>query len=90
MVCPPDVIVYSSEMGSNTSRVWWPFVEIFDDQTYIKSIICNPRMMSEFPAGLTHVVCTAKDSQENARTCGLDVYVACKDFFHIVWIIYIN
>ena len=84
LVCPPDVIVYSSEIGSNTSRVWWPFVEIYDDQTYIKSIICDPPIMSDFPVGLTHVVCTARDSGGNAKSCGLDVYVACNKFFTLL------
>ena len=84
LVCPPDVIVYKSEIGSNTSRVWWPFIEIYDDQTYIKSIICDPPIMSAFPLGLTHAVCTAKDSSGNAIYCGLDVYVACNYVFRLL------
>ena len=78
IICPPDMIIKRAEIDSSTSRIWWPFVGISDNNNRLLSITCDSPLMSEFAIGVTHVICHAMDNEGNSGGCGLDVHNVCK------------
>lgn len=51
-------------------------VNASDERDPAPSVICNPASGSEFPLGVTTVICTATDAAGNASQCALSVAVA--------------
>ncbi len=77
ITCPSKTIVAAGAIDQQTSKLWWPFLELNDDRSYVAKISCDPPFLSEFSTSPTHVTCEAEDNMGNRDDCALDVHYAC-------------
>ena len=75
----------STDSGNSTALLTWGNLTVIDQSDADFVISCTPKSGSEFPVGITEVVCEAVDSNGNGATCGFSVNVTgmyiCHRFF---------
>jgi uncharacterized repeat protein (TIGR01451 family) len=71
--CPSDVSVNESSPAANSAVVNYSVTATDDSGTAV--IECDPPSGSTFPAGTTHVTCTATDAAGNSASCAFNVTV---------------
>ena len=65
----------STDPGNATALLTWDSPTVIDQSDADFVISCTPETGSEFPIGITEVVCEAVDSSGSKATCGFSVNV---------------
>lgn len=74
ITCPANVI-QSNDPGLCSAVVNYPTAVAVDSCSGVRSVDCAPPSGSQFPIGVTNVVCTALDNLINVSTCTFTVTV---------------
>ena len=65
----------STDPRNSTALLTWDSPTVIDQSAADVFISCTPESGSEFPIGITEVVCEAVDSSGSEATCGFSVNV---------------
>lgn len=74
ITCPSNIITNTANPGDALVAVSYPAAQA-SDKNSIPTVVCLPPSGSQYPRGVTNVICTASDEVTNTATCSFTVAV---------------